>query len=373
MTGSSNVPSDTAGTFDLGIPGGVATLDGTGSIPAGQLGNAGAIGSTYTQPAPGGVAQTFTQFAIVPAGTTDVLGPFSSLFSVQTYGTSPPIKETAWMQGYNLNPSYGAPAGTYKSGNGSIYSYFHPDAGDTNIGGAHGLEYGIGITGPNQVWVVNAFQVIAVNDSDKSVGLTFRYSSGTSDGTDNTMNFINAKTGVSVLRFSYGGSGDTANSAVNYWLQEPASGTGHPATFEVASPDQGVIMYLDGFTSLSAVIQFRSNGTNKWAVGNAGSTNSFEILDNSSSNYAAYIVPVASDVPLFRSQSTFRVETGSLIVGAAAVATTATRGFLYLPSCAGAPTGVPVTQTGTVPCVLDSTDSKLYAYIGGSWVSATLA
>jgi len=86
-----------------------------------------------------------------------------------------------------------------------------------------------------------------------------------------------------------------------------------------------------------------------------------------------YIQPVASDVPLFRSQSTFRVETGSLIVGTAVIATTATRGFLYLPSCAGAPTGEPVTQAGTVPCVLDSTDSKLYAYIGGSWKSATLA
>ena len=82
---------------------------------------------------------------------------------------------------------------------------------------------------------------------------------------------------------------------------------------------------------------------------------------------------MTSDVPLFRSQSTFRVETGSLIVGNAAMATTATRGFLYLPSCAGPPTGIPVTQTGTVPCVIDSTDSKLYVYTGGAWKAVTLS
>ena len=63
----------------------------------------------------------------------------------------------------------------------------------------------------------------------------------------------------------------------------------------------------------------------------------------------------------------------SLIVGTAALATTATDGFLYHPSCAGAPTGVPTTQTGTMPMVLDSTDSKLYAYIGGTWKSVTLS
>ena len=61
---------------------------------------------------------------------------------------------------------------------------------------------------------------------------------------------------------------------------------------------------------------------------------------------------------------------GSLVLGSAAVATTATDGFLYIPGCAGAPTGTPTSQTGRVPLVVDTTNNKLYFYSGGSWVAA---
>lgn len=50
-----------------------------------------------------------------------------------------------------------------------------------------------------------------------------------------------------------------------------------------------------------------------------------------------------------------------------ALATTATDGFLYVPSCAGTPTGVPTAQTGMIPLVYDSTNNILYAYSGGAW------
>jgi hypothetical protein len=58
---------------------------------------------------------------------------------------------------------------------------------------------------------------------------------------------------------------------------------------------------------------------------------------------------------------------GSMIVGAAALAVSATSGFLYLPTCAGAPAGMPSTFVGTVPCVYDTTDSRLYIYEGSAW------
>ena len=60
----------------------------------------------------------------------------------------------------------------------------------------------------------------------------------------------------------------------------------------------------------------------------------------------------------------------SLVVGTAAIATNATDGFLYIPTCAGTPTGTPTTQTGTSPLVVDSTNNKLYFYSGGSWRDA---
>lgn len=62
--------------------------------------------------------------------------------------------------------------------------------------------------------------------------------------------------------------------------------------------------------------------------------------------------------------------TGSLVTSKAALATTATDGFLYIPTCAGTPTGVPTTQTGTVAMVFDTTNNKLMIYDGG-WLGAT--
>jgi hypothetical protein len=63
---------------------------------------------------------------------------------------------------------------------------------------------------------------------------------------------------------------------------------------------------------------------------------------------------------------------GSIILSSAALATTATDGFTYVPTCAGTPTGTPTTQSGTVPVVYDTTNNKLYVYNGG-WKSATFA
>ncbi|KKQ66696.1 MAG: hypothetical protein US86_C0004G0014 [Candidatus Daviesbacteria bacterium GW2011_GWA2_38_24] len=58
---------------------------------------------------------------------------------------------------------------------------------------------------------------------------------------------------------------------------------------------------------------------------------------------------------------------GSLVLGSAALATTATDGFLYLTSVAGTPTGTPTSYTGRNALVFDSTNNKLCNY-DGSWL-----
>jgi hypothetical protein len=61
---------------------------------------------------------------------------------------------------------------------------------------------------------------------------------------------------------------------------------------------------------------------------------------------------------------------GGLVVGPAALGTTSVDGFLYVPTCAGTPTGTPTTQTGTAPIVVDTTNHKLYFFSGGTWRDA---
>lgn len=62
---------------------------------------------------------------------------------------------------------------------------------------------------------------------------------------------------------------------------------------------------------------------------------------------------------------------GNIVIGnEAALATNATNGFLYIPTCAGTPTGVPTAYTGKVALVFDTTNSKLYVYNGG-WIGGT--
>lgn len=62
---------------------------------------------------------------------------------------------------------------------------------------------------------------------------------------------------------------------------------------------------------------------------------------------------------------------GNIIMGAqAALATNATDGFVYVPTCAGTPTGTPTPYTGMAPIVINTTNNKLYFYSGGAWRDA---
>jgi hypothetical protein len=63
---------------------------------------------------------------------------------------------------------------------------------------------------------------------------------------------------------------------------------------------------------------------------------------------------------------------GDVVTGTegAATATNATSGFLYIPTCAGTPTGTPTGYTGKVALIWDSTNKKLYIR-DGSWLGGT--
>jgi hypothetical protein len=64
------------------------------------------------------------------------------------------------------------------------------------------------------------------------------------------------------------------------------------------------------------------------------------------------------------------IVTRNLVVNTGALATNATTGFLYVPTCPGTPTGTPTAFSGRAPIVINSTNNKLYFYSGGAWRDA---
>ena len=58
---------------------------------------------------------------------------------------------------------------------------------------------------------------------------------------------------------------------------------------------------------------------------------------------------------------------GSVAVGFDPISTSATTGFLYIPTCAGVPSGTPATIGSLAPMVVDTSNNRLYVYISGSW------
>ena len=60
----------------------------------------------------------------------------------------------------------------------------------------------------------------------------------------------------------------------------------------------------------------------------------------------------------------------NVVTAIAPTATNAQDGYLYVPTCAGTPTGTPRTMTGAAAIIVDTTNNKLYFYSGGAWRDA---
>jgi hypothetical protein len=87
------------------------------------------------------------------------------------------------------------------------------------------------------------------------------------------------------------------------------------------------------------------------------------------SNYQRLTSTWSTSTALIHNEGAGTSADGSIAFNDAALATDTTKGFIMIPSCAGAPTGTPADiPTGQIPIVFDSTNNKLYVYDGG-WIS----
>ena len=86
-----------------------------------------------------------------------------------------------------------------------------------------------------------------------------------------------------------------------------------------------------------------------------------------SSNYSRVSLGWSSSTAILATEGLGTGTRGNIAFGTAALATNATVGYVMIPSCDGAPTGVPADiPTGQVAMHYDSTNNRIYVY-NGAW------
>jgi hypothetical protein len=94
-------------------------------------------------------------------------------------------------------------------------------------------------------------------------------------------------------------------------------------------------------------------------------------------NTGIYFPPTANQVGIGTSstQRTLWDADGNVVIGPAAIATSATNGFLYIPSCPGNASAIPTAYAGRCAMVYDSTNNRLHIWnpVTTGWKSVLLA
>lgn len=162
-----------------------------------------------------------------------------------------------------------------------------------------------------------------------------------------------------------------AAAAERVRVSSAAAGTNLTITGAISGVSSGTADASDTASLLlqgggSAITNPRSRGAHIQAYGNEHASNAGDlVLHGGNVSTGDVKMQYGASVDGFAVTGA-----GNAVVGSAALATTATNGFLYIPTCPGTPTGVPTTITGRAPIIVDSTNNKLYFYSGGAWRDA---
>lgn len=174
-----------------------------------------------------------------------------------------------------------------------------------------------------------------------------------------------------------------------------AGGTVFPRIYSVSTATNASSIAIQNFTNGTGGSQFyltksRSAGYNAFNLVSSGDnigTLLFNGADGTVFQTSASILsavdasPSAGIIPgriSFNTTNTsgalneaLRIDSAqNIVIGTAALAASATNGFLYTPSCPGIPSGTPTSYSGRIPLLYDSSDNRLYAYNSG-WQNLT--
>ena len=175
-----------------------------------------------------------------------------------------------------------------------------------------------------------------------------------------------------------------ASGVLRSKLGAPSSdtdGTPYTNNINAPSPNEGNFLYYDATTSKwvnTGNLSF-NDSTNSTSVvgGNFIWGNGSTIAGRLSYDANGVYVGGSTNHPIVFDPNNVeraRIATdGNVVVGTAAVPTTATSAFLWITSCAGAPTGAPTAPyTNAAALVVDTTNERLYVRVGSTWKYASL-
>lgn len=216
---------------------------------------------------------------------------------------------------------------------------------------------------------------------------------GTGAVTPRVVNFIASNTSGSRRVATMRAASQVAMEVVGQDISTPPPGVGTLTVFTKTNALAEAALdlaYTDGFGNRQGGFRFRDTQTaGDWVAcqmemaQSTGDGNRIlsELADQNSawpgliyiSRTTAGAALTTSPAHQWRNHTTTQLTidaNNNIVCNNAAIATNATNGFLYVPGCAGTPTGTPTAYTGRVPIVVDTTNNKLYFYSGGAWRDA---
>jgi hypothetical protein len=143
------------------------------------------------------------------------------------------------------------------------------------------------------------------------------------------------------------------------------------ATAGILAGNSGGIGFASALTSATQDVYIGRDAADTLALRRGANAQTFRAYNTytDGSNYRRWNLSWNTTTAIMQVVGAGTGGNGNLAVGNAALATTDTVGYFMIPSCAGAPTGVPADiPAGQVALHFDSTNNKLYVYDGG-WLS----